>query len=229
MTFCNMIQPSQKKFRGILFDFDGVLAETMDDHFKAWNEAFKTFNTHIAAEDFFCLEGMPITKMAEEMCRMKGIDLIHTKTILEQKAVHYSANHSFHLYPGVEDVITELHTRNIPIAIVSGGGQARIRNSAPADFLKKFTAIITAESTPRGKPFPDPYLEGARALGLSPSECIVVENAPLGIQAAKAAGAYCVAVTSTVSQDKLYAADAIITTIQKIRTLPIVQGLINTV
>ena len=128
-------------------------------------------------------------------------------------------NHRLVFYPSVKEFIDLLHSRDIPIAIVSGGRSERIRSSAPSVFLDKFKTIITAESTKRGKPFPDPYLEGARLLGFEAEDCIVVENAPLGIRSAKAAGAYCIAIASTVRRVKLREADEIVDVFQDLRDL----------
>ena len=203
LTFVN-------KFKGVLFDFDGVLADTMEDHFSAWNHALGVYKVMIARDDFFPLEGMPVMAMASEICRITGADPAISQTILKNKDGHYLKNHQFRLYPGVEEIIDKLHREKTPLGIVSGGRRERITASVRADFLNKFKTLIAGEDTPRGKPFPDPYEEAARRIGCKAPECVVVENAPLGIRAAKAAGAYCIAIASTVSREKLQEADTVI-------------------
>jgi sugar-phosphatase len=69
--------------------------------------------------------------------------------------------------------------------------------------------LITGDLTARGKPYPDPYLAAARALGVSPEDCLVIEDAPAGIAAGRAAGATVWAVTSTHAASELSAADAV--------------------
>lgn len=206
-----------KNIRGILFDFDGVLADTMNDHFAAWNEALKQHGASVAPEVFFPLEGMPVPETAREMCRQAGVSDAMADEIMHRKERYYLTHHQCSFYPGVEECVLALHAKGVPMAIVSGGREERIRSSVPAEFLNKFAALIGSGSTPRGKPFPDPYLQGAQALGLGAGECVVVENAPLGIRAAKSAGAYCIAIASTVSREKLAGADEIIDSFAELR------------
>ena len=196
--------------RAILFDFDGVLADTMMENFGAWNHALSYHGAAIASDDFFVLEGMPVARMAAEICGITKVDPLHSPDLLRRKEEYYMAHRSFRLYPGVEDLIALLASQDIPMGIVSGGRYSRIAASAPSDFLAQFKAIVTGEHTTRGKPFPDPYLEGARQLGVDPTYCIVVENAPLGIMAAKAAGMHCIAICSTVTQYNLKDADEVV-------------------
>lgn len=203
-----------KNYKGILFDFDGVLADTMGDHYAAWNHALSFYNTTVLRENFFPLEGMPVALMAGEICKSAGISPSCSQELLKNKDEYYLKKSKTIFYPFVEEFIDLLHSRDIPMAIVSGGRYERIRYSTPPAFLEKFKALITAESTKRGKPHPDPYLEGARLLGLEAEDCIVVENAPLGIQSAKAAGACCLAVASTVERAKLQEADEIVDAFQ---------------
>lgn len=216
-----------KNYKGILFDFDGVLADTMNDHYAAWNHALSLYKTVVDRDYFTPLEGMPVALMAGEICKRAGVDPIYSLELLKSKDEYYLKNNKTVFYPFVEEFIDLLHSRNIPIAVVSGGRYERIRSSTPPAFLEKFRALITAESTQRGKPFPDPYLEGARLLGLEPEDCIVVENAPLGIKSAKAAGAYCLAVASTVERAKLQEADEIVDVFKDLCDLNSVRSLLT--
>ena len=76
---------------------------------------------------------------------------------------------------------------------------------------------MTGDQFSRGKPDPEPYLKGALALGLPPTECIAVENAPMGIQSAKRANSYCIAICSTVDRDVLNEADEVIDQFEDLR------------
>jgi mannitol-1-/sugar-/sorbitol-6-phosphatase len=79
--------------------------------------------------------------------------------------------------------------------------------------------LITSDLTERGKPHPDPYLAGAAALGADPAECLVIEDAPAGIAAARAAGMTVWAVTSTHSPDELAGADRVLASLDEVRAL----------
>jgi beta-phosphoglucomutase-like phosphatase (HAD superfamily) len=76
----------------------------------------------------------------------------------------------------------------------------------------------------RAKPYPDPYLAAARQLRLDPRQCAVIENAPLGIEAARNAGMYCIAVQTTLGKEYLSAADCILQDINELLTLPILHS-----
>lgn len=216
-----------KKIRGILFDFDGVLADTMKDHFAAWNWALKRHNASILAEKFYPLEGMPVSFMAREICQEAGVSVAFAEELLRHKEDYYLTHHRFSFYAGVEQCIFDLQRKNVPMAIVSGGSDERIRASTPGDFLNKFAAIITSKSAMRGKPFPDAYLMGAECIGVRPDECVVAENAPLGVRAAKSAGAYCIAITSTMPSAMLEGADEVVDSFAAFTKTPIIHMLLG--
>lgn len=196
--------------KGVLFDFDGVLAKTMEDNFRAWRKALGDFGAELEPQDYFPLEGLPLSELAHRFCKKNNIDARHREELIRKKERYYLQNHQFQLYPQVPEFIDCLKTRQIPIGIVSAGLYDRLLQSVPEDFLNKFNAIITGDKTRRGKPFPDPYLKGAEELNVGISNCVVIENAPLGIESAKKAGAYCIAVCSTLDAEVLSAADEIV-------------------
>ncbi len=205
------MEASIKKFKGILFDFDGVLARTMEDNFHAWRSVFLDIGKEIKPEQFYPLEGLRLQNVASTLCDMHGIGGDRdTEELVRKKDEYYIKNHSFSLYPGVEEFIKKLSDASIPFGVVTAASRARLEQTLPQPILQKFSTIVTGETGGRGKPYPDPYLSGARGLGLRPEECIVVENAPLGIQAAKMAGAYCIAIASTVSKEILKEADEVV-------------------
>jgi HAD superfamily hydrolase (TIGR01509 family) len=95
------------------------------------------------------------------------------------------------------------------MALVTGATRERITITAGA-VLPRFDAVVTANDVTRTKPFPDPYLAAASGLRVEPDACVVIENAPLGIDAAHAAGMRCVAVASTLDPRHLSAADIVV-------------------
>jgi len=96
---------------------------------------------------------------------------------------------------------------------VSGAGRARLTTTCGNAFLERFDVVITADDVRDGKPNPEPYLTAASRLQARPDECLVVENAPLGIRAAKGAGMDCVALTTTLDARFLTEADAVLATL----------------
>ena len=204
-----------EKINAILFDFDGTLADTMHDLFLAWEKAFKYFEIEIKKEDYFPLEGMKVLEIAKTISKKYNLSTDPLK-ILELKNKYYLEKHSFSLYPGVLDLISLLKNKGVKIGIVSASPLEKLENTVPKEFLSKFNAVISGDDTKEGKPNPEPYLTAMKKLNVFPSECVVIENAPLGIKAAKASGAYCIAITTTLKKEFLQEADEIFNNIKEV-------------
>lgn len=213
--------------KAILFDFDGVLAQTMEDNFNAWRAAFQDVGITIRSDDYYPLEGMNVVMLAETLIKKYRLSGVVSETLFQKKDDFYALHHRFTLYPGVSELIKKLKEKNIPIAIVTAGRMERLKKTVPHEFFDMFDAIITGDKTERGKPHPDPYYAGAKGVGRAPAECIVVENAPLGVQAAKAAGAYCIAIASTMPKKHLREADEIIGEFEELERSATIQKLLT--
>lgn len=212
-------------YRGILFDFDGTLADTMEGNYRAWRQVLHEVGADIGSEEYFLLEGMKLADVARTLCEKHGVSVFDYAALARKKEAVYLENPSFSFYSGVERLIAALAAAGIPMAIVTAGLHDRIIRSVPSGFLSQFKGVITGESTERNKPFPDPYLTAAKEIGVPISECVVVENAPLGIRSAKAAGATCIAITSTLPRERLQEADWIIGTFADLLDLPVIKSL----
>lgn len=196
--------------KGLLFDFDGTLARTMEDLLAAWQYAFRQYGVEIQKEDYFPLEGMKTIEIARTIAEKYQLPIPNHQEIVNLKDKHYEQHHSFSFYPGVVELIERLCRQEMVMGIVTASSRQKIESTVPASFLQKFKVVISQESSGRGKPFPDPYLAGLRELNLTSDECLVVENAPLGVASAKKAGLYCIAITSTLDPEQLREADEII-------------------
>jgi HAD superfamily hydrolase (TIGR01509 family) len=111
------------------------------------------------------------------------------------------------LIPGVRDVLTFLHDHGVQCWVVTGSGQKSLLGKLNNTFPDIFTGIICAYDVTHGKPDPEPYLKAWDRSGFKKDECAVVENAPLGVRAAKAAGIYTFAVNTGILDDADLAAE----------------------
>ena len=204
------------EYKSILFDFDGVLGDTMQDNYQAWSWAFQNQGVRLERESYFFLEGLSPKKVAETILAREGMTLSLVSDIVSQKERHYWENNQFRFFPGALDLLAECRER-YTLGLVSGAGAERLRRSTGGAFLDRFGAVITGDSVKHPKPAPEPYLLAAEALDVHPSRCLVVENAPMGIQAAKSAGMTCVAVCSTLAEKHLQAADAVVSDLESLR------------
>lgn len=197
-----------KRYKAIIFDFDGVLGKTMEDNYNAWAYALKPYGISLCEEEYLLLEGMNTRGVAAHFLGKQDVGSI--EDVVARKEEHYLSHAVFSFYEGVPALVKKLKRENYKLALVTGAGRRRLQKSDLDSFLSFFEAVITADDVAAGKPDPAPFLAAAQALGVPPSECLVVENAPLGIEAAKAAGMDCVAVASTLKKSHLRKADRII-------------------
>jgi beta-phosphoglucomutase len=196
----------------VIFDFDGVIADTMHDNCVAWQDAFKPYGFALKAQEYYQLEGMGRYQIAEHFIEKYHLDQKILNDVVEAKELNYKNNNTFRLYPGVKEILALLWNKNVPVAIVTGASRARIGEHLEEAIMKKLSALVTADDVKNTKPHPEPYLKAVEKIGKQASGCIVVENAILGIQSAKAAGCLCYALETTLSKDSLSLADKIFAT-----------------
>ncbi len=177
----------EREFKAYLFDFDGTVADTMPGHFDAWNHVLSAYNVTFTREQHQAWAGRPTREIVGLLSDLYKVNL-PADEILKAKEVHYSK--SLHLIKGIVPVveIIEAAYGKIPMAIVSGS-----RRHAVASTLKVlkmdhfFDLLVCAEDYVHGKPAPDCFLKAAEHFNVSPADCLVFEDAQLGIEAAKAA------------------------------------------
>ena len=201
-----------KEVEGILFDFDGVIADTIEDLCKTWQKAFRDFDVNIKLGDYPPYEGMRQVDLAREIGGKHGREFTD-KECLEIKKIkdkYYFSENRFKFFPEIHEIIRYLLENKKRLAIITSSTKEKILKTTSEDFLNYFEVIVTGEDTKYGKPNPDPYLAGLKRLNLPPEKCIVIENAPLGIKSSKSAGIYCVALATTLDKDYLKEADKIV-------------------
>jgi len=205
------------KPRAVLFDFDGVIADTAMDFLKAWRFCLEPFGVNFKDEDCLLLEGKKGIEIAQGLLKACGLPTDQAKALKISKDHYYSKYNSFRIYPGVEDLVNELTKRGIKTAIVSGGLGPRNVPDEFVPFISKFDLIVTGDEVKAAKPDPELFLSAARKLGIPTSECTAIENAPLGIQSAKAAKIFCIALKTTLAETYLKEADLVLNDIVEVK------------
>jgi beta-phosphoglucomutase family hydrolase len=178
--------------RGIIFDCDGTLVDSMPIHFLAWYKTMQRYGMELPEDRFYALGGMPSHRIIELLAAEQSVtvDAVHAAHEKEQAFLDL-----IHLLKPIEPVmaVAREHRGRKPIAVASGGFRRIIHHQLElVECINWFDAIVTAEDTQRHKPEPDVFLEAARRLGVNASECIVFEDADLGVEAAKRAGMKCI-------------------------------------
>lgn len=205
-----------KKVKAVLFDYDGVIADTMADNCKAWKHAFADFSVPITDQEYYLLEGMTPAAIAEKIGTQYALSQDAIMQIPKKKADYYRLDNSFRVYPEISDIVRAIKARGIKLALVSGADRHRIEEMTPKELLSLFGVIVAADDITHPKPDPEPYRIVLERLSVTPEEAVVIENAPLGIQSAKAAGCYCIALETTLPRDLLTAADRVISDHQQL-------------
>ena len=195
--------------KGLLFDFDGVVVDSMEQHFQAWHTAFSNHGIDISRKGFFLLEGQGMETIANILATRHGLTSQETISVIKDKAAYFYTHHELKFYNYFLTMLGNIKTQGIPMAIVTGGNKERVKPIIDTHLSGFFDAVITVDDVSRGKPYPEPFLAGAKSLGIPADACIVIENAPLGIKAAKAAKCKVIAVKTTLGVMDLGEADFI--------------------
>ena len=187
--------------KAVLFDMDGVLYDSMPNHAVALQKSMAQFGINMTAEDAYATEGargIDTIKKFASMQLHKDISDEEAQQMYDVKTAIFHTMPAAPIFDGVIRLMTLIRQSGLTIGIVTGSGQRPLINRLLTDFGDFITAgrIVTAYDVTHGKPAPDPYLMGAAKTGAEPHECIVVENAPLGVKAGIAAGCLTIAVNS---------------------------------
>ena len=192
-----------------LFDMDGVLYDSMGNHAVAWVQSMKKFGINMTADDAYATEGARGVDTIRYMVRQqqnREISEAEAQEMYDEKSRIFHSMPEAPIMPGIIDLMEQIQQAGISIGIVTGSGQRPLIARILKDFGKYVTPdhITTAYDVKRGKPNPDPYLMGLQKAGnLQPSEAIVIENAPLGVKAGRAAGIYTIAVNTGPLPDQV--------------------------
>ena len=194
--------------KAVLFDMDGVLYDSMPNHAIAWQQSMAKFGINMTAEDAYATEGargVDTIRMMVKQQQGRDIDETEAQLMYDEKTRCFHALPETRIMPGVKELMAQIKTCGLTVGVVTGSGQRPLINRLLNDFSEFIDEqnITTAYDIRRGKPNPDPYLAGLKKAGqLKPWQAIVVENAPLGVQAGVAAQIFTVAVNTGPLPDK---------------------------
>lgn len=197
--------------RAVLFDLDGVLIDSMPCHEWAWRKVLSEIGIELEPLYIRLHEGEKAEATTRRLLREHGKEMSDAdlSVLVERKRTLYRKSAPKGLIPEARQTVEKLLAAGIRCCIVTGSVRANMTSVLTDEEIALFNPVISAEMYKHGKPHPEPYLKGLEALELPASECIVVENAPRGIQSAKAAGIRVVALTVTLPREHLAEADFI--------------------
>lgn len=199
--------------KAFIFDMDGTIVDNMAYHTRSWITFFERRGMAIDADEFFRTTA---GRQGKEIIRTHlGNELEDdaVKTLNLEKESVYRELYGPHrkTVAGFDDLIALARTTGIKLAVATAAPVGNIEFTLDGlDLRRHFDAVVGAADVARGKPHPDGFLLAAERLGVAPDACIVFEDAPLGVEAARNAGMRCVVLTTTLPADAFAAYDNVI-------------------
>ena len=187
--------------KAALIDMDGVLYDSMKYHTLAWQQMMSEIGVECDRNEFYLYEGMTGKATIDLLYRRAfghDCDPEEAKKLYARKSELFQQLGKREPMPNADKMLSALKEAGLRCVLVTGSGQLSLLDSLDIDYPGIFAPAdrVTALDVKHGKPDPEPYLKGLEIAGVTPQEAIVIENAPLGVKAGKAAGIFTVAVTT---------------------------------
>ncbi len=212
---------SSNDFQALILDCDGVMVDSEPLSCGAWNVVFyNEFNIDVGT-DYSQILGKNGPDAATYYLEKHGLPVSQelVKRLVQRKEETYFriAKERLKPMPGIRHVIQQARTRKWVVGVASSGTRKKIEfNLREAGLYDLVDIIVGAEGSVRGKPFPDVFLEAANKLRVEPSRCVVIEDTPSGISAAKRAKMFVIALVGTLDAHDLHEADMVVHNLSEI-------------
>lgn len=179
---------NRREPRGIIFDCDGTLADTMPLHWRAWQTIANRHRLRLSEDRFYSLGGVPSRDILRLLSSEQGVMLDPLIVAREKETEYLPLIAQVEPINAVVGVVRRYHGK-IPMAVASGGTRHIIGQVLEHLGIRNlFDAVVTSEDIANQKPAPDIFLEAARRIGVPPQHCRAYEDTDLGMQAICAAG-----------------------------------------
>ena len=174
-------------FGGYIFDCDGTIADNMPLHYRAWSMAMADFGGEYPEELFYAWGGRPTAVIVGLLNEKYGLALDVDETVQRKEKYYLTLISEVVPVPEVMEIVKSMHGI-VPLSVASGGHRELVEATLDVFGIRDlFQAIVCVEDYERGKPHPEPFLLAAKLMSVPPEDCVVFEDSPIGIEAAKAA------------------------------------------
>ncbi len=187
--------------KAALIDMDGVIYDSMKYHVRAWELMMAEAGIPCTPQDVYVNEGMTgpaLINLLSEKAFGQSVSPEKANELYALKTRYFKQIGNNDPMPGTDRMLKALECHGLRRVLVTGSSQASLLENINRDYPGAFLPgdRVTALDVTKGKPDPEPYIKGLAIAGIEPGEAIVIENAPLGVRAGKAAGIFTVAVTT---------------------------------
>jgi HAD superfamily hydrolase (TIGR01509 family) len=198
--------------RAVIFDMDGVIVDSEPYSMQALIDILRQYGVEPTEEELQRSYGRRVRDDFVDYFSRHGVAADVNMAIAHKHARYYhlAAGHLQPL-PGVVALLKRLQHHGYHLALASSGDRVKVAFGMQALALNGiFEAVVTGDDVAHSKPHPEIYLMAAQQLAVPPKQCLAIEDAPAGVEAAKRAGMRCVAVTNSVAPEQLHKADLIV-------------------
>jgi HAD superfamily hydrolase (TIGR01509 family) len=208
LSFKSLKIKNLKSFKAVFFDMDGVIYDSMVHHSEAWSKAFAHVGWDFSLEQVYMNEGRTGASTIHLLYQER---LNRLASDIEIEAIYEKKSELFELMPkpvpisGIYELMQKVKLAGLDIYVVTGSAQETLLDDLCTEFsgLIEKEKIVSANDVKHCKPHPEPYLKALKMSGYSAEEVVVIENAPLGVESAKAAGIYTVAINTGILADEI--------------------------
>ena len=188
------------RIKGLVFDCDGTLADTMPLHWRAWHMITQRYDLHFPEDRFYSLGGVPARDILKLLAQEQGRSLDHIAIAHEKEETYLTTLSEVEPIHAVVEIARANHGK-IPMAVASGGTEKVINLVLERLKIRQlFDAVVTSEMVKHQKPAPDIFLEAAKRIGIEPKFCRAYEDTELGMTAIRAAGMEAVDVREVITK-----------------------------
>ncbi len=211
--------------KAVIFDMDGVLADSEDIHKQVEDQILGEYGVSLNPEDKDRYAGVDERFFWSDLSDRYNLGLDFLETVEKKRSIFFKVAEGVRSFEGVKELLELLRSKDIPMVVASSSEPMVLKYViSRLGFEDYFQDLISGMDVPNGKPAPDIFLKASSVLNVRPADCVVIEDSLNGVNAAKAAGMSCIAVTNTFPESKLKQADLIVKSLKNV-DLEIIKGL----
>jgi beta-phosphoglucomutase len=206
-SFCR-----RQGIRAVIFDWDGVVVDSGQASVEAYQRIFREVGIELDQRAIRLREGQPTPELITSLLKQQGSSVTadELRSMVERRRSYDLESGKRRIFPSMFDLIHRLRGAGFQTAVVTGSSRPSLSRLLTPGLASDLDVLVCAGDVKRPKPDPEPFLLAASRLQISPAQCVVVENAPFGIQAALSAGCRVIGLCTTLSEEDLNGAHWIV-------------------
>lgn len=203
----------------VIFDMDGVLIDSVGTNWRVYNQVLKKYGIQLGDKDLKSYIGSTLKNQIMRINADYKLNINYESFEKEVMPLRQIAFETITAMPGAKSLLQQLSKHKIPLAVATSSPRAILEDRlGRTELISFFSEFVTEEDVRHPKPDPEAYIKAAQKLGISTSSCVVIEDAPSGIESAHSAGMKCCAVmTAYTNRDDLKTADLIADSLEQIK------------